>query len=270
MTKRKSPSTLKKRGPKKTKPLTAQQQATVNAFLNPACKSPTAAVRAGYPKANNWAAPYLSKFVKEFFQKPNILDEIHRQREKLQASMRRRYTLTAERILDEMRCLALARATDVMQYERVEDRWGRVSYRMDMSDFESLTEESKAAIKKMKVRATSRDVAETYTAAELRAILEEMEEGGREDVELRRKMRVQEIEIEMYDKQSALKDLGKYFNLFVEKIEVEHTGTVEHVHTRDEWRAMFAEMTPEERLEYARERCRELLCEGKDVTGETT
>jgi len=265
MTKRKAPSALKKRGPKPTRPLTAQQQATVMAFLNPACKSPTAAVRVGYPKSNNWNPSTLSTFVKDFFNKPHILHEIERQREKIQARMRRRYELTAERILDEMRCLALARATDVMQYERVVGRWGRVSYKMDMADFESLTEESKASIKKMKVRATSREVVETYTADELRTILEEMETDGREDVELRKKMKVQEIEIEMYDKQSALKDLGKYFNLFVEKIEVEHSGTVQHVHTRDEWRAMFAEMTAEERLEYARGRQKELMCAAKEV-----
>ena len=268
MTKKKSPSRKKKPGFKPRKPLTEMQQRTVMAFLNPECPSKSWAVRQGYPKAKNWGPGTMGRFVTNFWRNPNVIAEIERQREKIQGRMRIRYELTAERILDEMRCLALARATDVMQYDKVVDQWGRTSYVMDMTAFDQLTEESHAAIKRLKIRARNRQVAEKYSPEALRKIADEMEKRGELEVELEAKMKVQEIEVEMYDKQSALKDLGKYFNLFVDKLEVEHSGSVQHVHSRDEWRALFAEMTPEQRLEYAERRRKEILCEAEEVTDE--
>ena len=59
---------------------------------------------------------------------------------------------------------------------------------------------------------------------------------------------IQEIEFELYDKQKALDSLAKYFDLYVERLEVHHTGAIGVVHTTiQEMRTLFDAMTPDER-----------------------
>ena len=98
---------------------------------------------------------------------------------------------------------------------------------MKISDYDTLTDDTKKALKKIKIRTKP------------------VKEGEGEEATWHE---IQEIEFEMYDKQKALDSLAKYFDLYVEKLEVHHTGTVGVVHTTmQEVKVLFDAMTPDER-----------------------
>lgn len=232
----------KKEEPRKprARQLTNYQMAAVMAYLDPNCNSKAEAVVKAYPKAKNWTKASVASYATELFKKPYVDAELTKQQNLMAKRQRRRYNLTSERVIDECRCLALARVTDVLQYEKVKDGHGRTSYRMQMTDFEELPDEAKAAIKKVKVKTIQ-------LPNEDKGMLE-----------------ILEIEIQMYDKASSLRDLGKHFGLFNDKVDVNVSGVVGHVHTTlSEVRECFESMTQEKREEWLEVKAKELT-DGKD------
>jgi len=207
--------------PKKKKKLrlcSVGEMATIKAYLDPSVAHKSKAIKIGYPNRKYGIAEYA----KDVFARPPVKAEIARQREMIQNDVRQKATLTAPMIIEQCRRLAFADVTDVLQYQKGKDQWGRPVYSMKMTDFDALTPEIKSAIKDIKVKTIQRK--------------------GKDE------LLIQEIEIKMYDKQSALRDLGKQFNLFVETIDVNHSNTVGHVHTSmAEMRTMFETMTQDDR-----------------------
>jgi len=231
--------TIKKKKEEPRKPrkqaLTKYETAAVMAFIDPKCDNRQEAVLKSYPKAPGWSKKTLGCFASTLFQRPHVAAEVTKQQNLMAKRQRRRYNLTSERVIDECRCLALARVTDVLQYEKVKDGHGRTSYRMKMTDFEELPDEAKAAIKSVKVKTRQ---------------LPGDDEGMLE---------ILEIDIVMYDKASSLRDLGKHFGLFIDQIDVNHSGVVGHVHsTLGEVRECFESMSQEQREEWLEVKAKEL------------
>ena len=201
--------------------LTAKELAAVEAFLDPEVKTQAAAIMRAYPRAAGWSRNTADVYACEVFQRPHVAAAIERGRERMMSNIRARTEAKAEDIINEFRCLAMARLTDVFQYHKSKDRWGRDVFKMDMTEFDNLTDQTKAAIKKVKIRAIPR-------------------KNGLADI--------QEVELQLYDKQAALDSLAKYFGLYVERLDVVHSGAVGHVHTSiDELRALYEAMTTAER-----------------------
>jgi hypothetical protein len=233
--KKKQKSTPKKSYGRK---LTNYERAAVMAYVDPDCESRKEAILKAYPKAKGWTRASLCSWTTKVFQRPHVEAEVKKQQNLLAQRMRKRYALTSERVIDEVRCLALARMTDVFQYEKIEDQYGRTSYRMDMTDFDKLPEEAKAAIKKIKVKT--------------------VQHADKEEKQLE----ILEIEVQMYDKAASLRDLGKHFGLFNEQIDVNHSGVVGHVHTTmAEVRECFQAMTQKQREEWLETKAKELTNE---------
>ena len=203
---------------KKIRPVSPGELATIKAYLDPSCASWVEAIKIGYPKRRHRIAAYAA----EVFARPPVKQELERRRKLISRNVMRHVEVTAADIIEQCRRLAFTDVTDILQYEKGKDRWGRPVYTMKMADFEELTPEIRAAIRDIKVKTIQRK--------------------GKDE------LLIQEIEIKMYDKQAALRDLGKHFNLFVEKIDVNHTGTVGHVHTTTaEMRAAFEAMSQDDR-----------------------
>ena len=217
---------MAKKDPKMRK-LSAQQRKAVEERAKPDCQTNAEAVRAAYPKSLKWKNTTVGNFASDLFKKPHIMYALEKEMDKLRSKGRNKTALSAQRVIKEFQYIALAAITDVVQYEKRKGRGGVEIYVMTMTDYDKLTEDTKRAIKKIKIR--SKPV--------------KSEENGEETWH-----EIQEVEFEMYSKQQALDSLAKYFDLYVEKLEVHHTGTVGVVHTTiQEMRTLFDAMTPEER-----------------------
>jgi len=212
--------------PRKRK-LSDQQRKAVEERAKPDCPTNVAAIRAAYPKSCKWKTTTINKFACDFFKKPHIEYALEKEMDKLRSKGRNKTALSAQRVIDEFKYLALASITDVVQYEKRKNRYGVDIYVMKITEFDKLTDDTKRAMKKIKIRTKP------------------VKEGEGEEVTWHE---IQEIEFELYDKQKALDSLAKYFDLYVEKLEIHHTGTIGHVHTTvQEMRTLFDAMTPEER-----------------------
>jgi len=207
--------------------LTDKQRKAVEERAKPDCPSNVAALRLAYPKALGWSPSTQAQYASELFNKPNVLRALEKEMDKLRSRGRNKTALSAQRVIDEFKYLALASITDVVQYEKRKNRYGVDIYVMKITEFDKLSDDTKRAMKKIKIRTKP------------------VKEGEGEEVTWHE---IQEIEFELYDKQKALDSLAKYFDLYVEKLEVHHTGTIGHVHTTvQEMRTLFDAMTPEER-----------------------
>lgn len=214
----KASAARKRKLKKKNRLCTAGEMAAINAYLDPACKTWKAAVEIAYPNRKG----NLGGYATQVSLRPAVIAELKHQRTLIQSRVRQKTELTAEKIIEQCRRLAFTDITDILQYRKGKDPNGCPVYMMKMTDFEDLTPDIKAAIKDIEVETTQIK--------------------GQDD------LRIQKIKIRMYDKQAALRDLGKHFNLFVEKIDVSHSGTIGHVHTSmAEMRTMFESMTQEDR-----------------------
>ena len=136
----------------------------------------------------------------ELFANPKMRAVIQRERQNL----RDRHADITDRIVDEHAKLAFSNVTDVVQYRRTAE--GR--YVMSMTTFDELPNEVKAAIKKVKIKTR---------------IVPAFDDGGEMCVQ-----EVQEIEVEMYDKQKSLDSLAKLNGMFIDKHHIK--AEVEHKH----------------------------------------
>lgn len=212
----------------KTRKLSKQQRAAVEARSKPDCKSNTDAVRAAYPKAKNWSPKTIQNFAYQLFSKPHIEHALEMERNKVRSMTRKKSALTADRIIEEFRAIALASLDEIIQYKKKVGPKGEEIYVMNMTEFDKIPEHTRRAMKKIKIKA-----------------IPKLNDDGETD------HIVQEVELEMYDKQKSLDSLAKYFDLYVEKLEVHHTGTVGHVHTTmQELRSLFDSMSPDERAQH--------------------
>jgi hypothetical protein len=226
MAKKKRKST---RDPRK-KQLTPQQSAAVMARAKPGCTN-IAALLEGYPKAKNWTESTSRRYASDLFKKPHVAYALEREHDKLRSKGRRKTALSAQDVINEFKYLAFSSITDVVQYEKKMTKRGVEIYVMKITEFDKLSDESKRAIKNIKIRT--------------KPVKHEDAEGDLTWHE------IQEIEFQMLDKQKALDSLAKYFDLYVEKLEVHHTGTIGVVHTTaQEMRVLFDAMTPDERAEH--------------------
>jgi hypothetical protein len=220
------PKDQKKKKDPKLRKLTGQQRRAVEYRAKPTCENNQDAVLHGYPKAKKWAKNTLQRFSSDLFRKPNVAYQLEKEYERIRAIDNRKNDLTADMIINEFRAIAMAKLTDVVQYTTKLNRYKQTVYVMTMSEFDKISDATKSAIKKMKIKTIPAKV------------------DGTED----EWHEIQEIEFEMLPKQPALDSLAKYFNLYVEKLEVHHTGAVAHVHTTvEELRTLFESMNPDER-----------------------
>jgi len=220
----------KKKDPRKQR-LTEQQRRAVEERAKPECTSNVQAIHVAYPKSLNWTKGTVAAFASEMFQKPHITYALDKERARIRSRTHRKSALTAQRVIDEFKAIALASLPDIVQYETKTDETGVKVYIMKITEFDQLTDDTKRAIKKMKCKTIPR----------------RNEEGETEHI-------IQEVEFELYDKQKSLDSLAKYFDLYVEKLEVKHTGNIGVVHTTvQELRELFDSMTPEERSAHLKE-----------------
>ena len=212
---------------KSRRKLTAQQRAAVEARAHPGCKNNIEALLKGYPKAKGWSNSTRAKHASELFKKPHVALALEHEMDKLRSKGRNKTALTAQTIINEFQHIALSSITDVVQYEKKKGRFGVDVFVMKTTDFDKLSDATRRAMKKIKIRT--------------KPVKTEGDDGTVTVHE------IQEIEFELFDKQKALDSLAKYFNLYVEKIEVNHTGSVGVHTTMQEMRVLFDAMTAEER-----------------------
>lgn len=224
------PNKKTKKDPK-LRTLTGQERTAVEYRAQPTCQHNSEAVLHAYPKSKNWTQNTLARFACDLFKRPHVAYQLEREYERIRAIANRKNTLTADMIIGEFQAIAMANLTDIVQYEKKKNRYGQDVYVMTMTEFDKLPDDAKKAIKKIKMKTIPAKV-----------------DPGDPDTEWHE---IQEIEFEMLPKQPALDSLAKYFNLYVEKIEMHHTGAVAHVHTTvEELRTLFESMSPEERASH--------------------
>jgi hypothetical protein len=218
------------------KGLTAGEQKAVEERVKDDCNTNVEAYKRAYPKAVNWKPATVRRASCTLFNKPRVKEALEKEREKIRSVVRKKIAITAERIIEEFTALATSSISDIMQYEIKKGPSDVKIYVMKMTEFDKLTDETKRAIKKIKAR----------------AIPKVNSEGETEHI-------VQEVEFEMYDKQRALDSLAKHHQLYVEKVDVHHHGTVGVVHTTvQELRTLFESMTPQEREKHMNKLIKEI------------
>jgi len=216
---------------RRNKKLSMQQRQAVEERAKPDCPNNIAAVEIAYPKSKKWTRNTIARFACDLFKKPHVAFALEREMDKIRQDGRKHTALSAQRVIDEFKAIALASLPDIVQYEKKKGRGGVEIYVMKMTDFDKLTDETKRAIKKIKIKSKP---------------TKSLDETGEETWH-----EIQEIEFEMYSKQAALDSLAKYFDLYVEKLEIRHTGSVGVIHTTiQEMRTLFDSMKPEERAEH--------------------
>lgn len=218
------------------RPITEQERAACLYRITPECKSHKDAILHAYPKAKNWDSCTVAQYAHQVFKRPQVREYL----EKLYDQASKRAIVDAEAVVDGFNDLARANLTDLVSYTKKRGPNGEEIFVLKMGDFEEVPAHVRRAIKKLRI--TTKPV--------------KNEEGETDHV-------VQDIEVEMYDKQRALDSLARYFKLYNEVLEIHHTGTVQHSHSTSEMRTLFESMTQEERAEHLHRLIRK--AKGEDV-----